>query len=173
MRKKTATNRRRHPRLKVVAASRVLVHVFPVLPFLGVSIDADLLNLSAGGMALVMDRRDLRKSVRSGTKLKIHFRLPGSPLSECTAVIRRRYPVSDLHDYIGLRFVDKSLAMARLVNQMVFDNDMCDRRIEELKTPYCDTQCSFFNLCSKPLKEGVPAKRSQRMPLEIALSRAA
>ena len=120
-------------------------------------------------MALTLSRIDLPKVIRKGGTLKIHFRLPGSILTECRAVISHRYKLDETNDYLGLKFTNKPLVLSRAIHQMAFDNEMCDRHIQEMSRPWCDPSCAFLGLCRKPLREKQGSPRLSNIPLEIAI----
>lgn len=149
---KPSLNRRKSKRIRIPQNTRVPVHIFPVLPFLGMSIDTTLLNISAGGMALVVETTRLKGQIPKGKNLRIHFRLPGHPIWECSAKIAHNIRLNEEESYLGIRFSKMPLRLEKTINAMASANDRCDRRIEELSKPWCEPSCAFFGLCQKPLK---------------------
>lgn len=149
---------------------RVPVQLFPVLPFVGPSVDADLVNLSAGGMALLIDNGPADTRLARGGRLRVHFRLPGLPLTECRGIITHAAPErSGGWLRLGVRFIKAPLALAERLQRMLIDDEACDARIAESRQPRCDTACAFHSLCSKPIRETAGALSS--VQFEISLQR--
>lgn len=150
---------------------RVPVQVYPVLPFVGPSVEGALVNLSTGGMALFLNTESSGTRLARGGKLRVHFRLPGIPLSECRGVIT--HAVTDRASgwlRLGVRFLKTPPALAQRIARMVIDNAACDARMDEQSQPRCDLSCAFHSLCNKPIRD-----TSGSLPgpqFEIALQRA-
>jgi c-di-GMP-binding flagellar brake protein YcgR len=164
--KKKDINRRQHARLRIHRSIAVPIHIFPVLPFLGESVDATLLNISSGGMALVADFSKSKQKMPKGTKIKVHFRLPGQPLCECTAKITHNINVGGADAFLGISFVKAPPSLIKSITQMCRDNDRCDERIRTLPKPLCESACSFYSLCHKPLRRN--DDDAEKSALEIA-----
>ena len=166
-----SSNRRRHRRLRTDRLLRVPVQVFPVLPFVGPSVEGAIINLSTGGMALLLNTEGSRAKLTRGARLRVHFRLPGLPLTQCRGVIT--HAVTDRPSgwlRLGVRFVSTPSALSDRINRMVTDDGACDARMDDSNQARCDLACSFHSLCSKPIREtaGLPAGAQ----FEIALQRA-
>jgi c-di-GMP-binding flagellar brake protein YcgR len=165
------SNRRHYQRLRIDRSVQIQIQLFPVMPFIGESIHARLINISEGGMGLLLENADMRKQIKLGTKMKIHFRLPGKPLRQCTALVGHNLNMKDGLFFIGLRFVKTGSGLSREIHEMAKDNELCDGRIADHVSPWCDISCSFHNLCRKPLR----LSRDNAPPLpsfEIALQTA-
>jgi hypothetical protein len=124
-----------------------------VLPFLGLAVDANLLNISAGGMAIVIHKLGGKNKINKGLKSKIHFRLPGRPLCECLGVITHRIELNESETFLGIRFTKVPASLVDAIHKMADDNERCDIRIRDQETPWCESQCSFYSLCRKPLRQ--------------------
>lgn len=149
---KKKSNRRQFKRLRVDKSVKIPVQIFPVLPFIGESIEAALVNISLGGMALVMDASATEGKLRRRSKIKIHFRLPGQPLSDCSALVSHLIKTSDGQSFLGIRFLKTPASFQGLISKMISDTDRCDARIIEGDHPFCETSCAYHSLCRKPLR---------------------
>jgi hypothetical protein len=127
--------------------------VFPVLPFVGPTIEGALVNLSAGGMALLLDTDARAARLVKGARLRVHFRLPGLPLTECKALITHARPDrASGWMRLGLRFISAPARLADRINKMVTDDETCDARVRDNGDTRCDLACSFHSLCHKPFR---------------------
>ncbi|MBV9080590.1 MAG: PilZ domain-containing protein [Elusimicrobia bacterium] len=163
-------NRRRHKRLRIDGAVSIAVQVFPVMPFLGPAAQARLVNLSAGGMALIFDDAAAAGQLSRGARLRVHFNLPGAPLSDCEGLVThavRNGARGGLR--VGLRFLRTSPTFEERIRRMIFDNEICDSRIAERAQPRCDAACSFHTLCQKPIRD--PELFASPQQVEVALQR--
>jgi hypothetical protein len=163
-------NRRGDRRLKLDRLVRVPVQIFPVLPFLGAAVDGAILNLSAGGMALMVDVPSGETKLSTGRSLRIHFRLPGMPLTECRAIITH----ADKENgngwlRLGIRFEKAAAALARRIQVMAKDDEACDTRITQTARPRCELSCSFHSLCGKPIRQA--DESAHAVQFEIALQK--
>jgi c-di-GMP-binding flagellar brake protein YcgR len=148
----TTANRRKFKRLRIDRSVRVPIHLFPEMPFIGKAVEATLSNISAGGMSLEIVELSKKTPLLRGTKLKIHFRLPGQSIRECKAVITHHFhDVSTVHS-LGIKFINLPKPVAHELQQMTVDNESCDRRLREESAPWCIPTCSFYSLCRKPLR---------------------
>jgi len=146
-------NRRKFTRLRIDKFVKVPVQIFPVIPFIGETIEADSVDISAGGMALRILNSLEYQELRKGSKIKIHFRLPGHTLQECTGkVVSHRFGKNETHCHMGIRFMKISKKLLSELQHMAMDNDSCDNRVQTQKNPWCLPTCTFFNLCRKPIK---------------------
>ena len=166
---KQRSNRRRDKRLKIPGRTKVNVHLLPVLPFIGVPVEGSVANLSASGLGLTLFDPEAPDAVRKGSKVKIHFRVPGHRLVACAGRVVRNEHGGGRRRGIGIRFTSVPAAFRRLLALMIEDNAACDSRIRNMRAPMCRPTCSYFALCVKPLKP----QPSLGRPLEIALQSAA
>lgn len=150
--KKRASNRRQDKRLKIDPSVRIPVHLFPVTPFIGQEITAQLINLSVDGIALRFQLPFESKLLKKELTLKIHFRLPGGPLRECTGRIKRFSDQGPAGAEVGVHFTKVPSEFKNFVREMIQDNDRCDRRIRAEAHPWCNPACSYFSLCRKPIR---------------------
>src|SRR5690242_18129741 len=117
-------NRRRHKRFRIPTSPVVTVQIFPVLPFVGHGVRAELENLSLTGMAIVLSAEDARK-LASRKRLRVHFRLPGHPFWECRADVRRDEARDDGRRAVALAFSQTPAGFERHLQRMTMDNELC------------------------------------------------
>lgn len=168
--KVSSANRRRQRRLPLDRLVRIPVQIFPVLPFVGPSLEGAVLNLSRGGMALLVKVDGDIRNLDRGARLRVHFRLPNSPLADAKGFITN---VSIDRDTgwlrLGIRLVSAPPALAARIDRMVADNESCDERLKKSSDARCDVDCAFHSLCNKSIRQAVRGSRTP--PLEIALQR--
>jgi c-di-GMP-binding flagellar brake protein YcgR len=146
------SNRRRAKRLKIDRSVKIPVQLFPVLPFIGHAVEASLVNISSGGMALLLQEPDAFKKLKKGTPIKLHFHLPGRHLQQCRAKLTHKLD-SDPHQVLlGLKFFKPPAGLIKALSRMAQDEANCERRIQEAERPWCDIRCTFHNLCRKPTR---------------------
>ncbi|MCB4755422.1 MAG: PilZ domain-containing protein [Elusimicrobia bacterium] len=162
------SNRRKFKRFKIDRSVKVPIHIFPVMPFIGEPVEATIINLSAGGIGLAIEKWSAQGVFQRGSPLKIHFRLPGRPLQECRGIITHSFRTRDERYILGIRFIALDKGMVQDINQMAADNEFCDRRIKQDTTPWCVPICSFYHLCRKPIRHHVEMEFSGER-LEITL----
>jgi hypothetical protein len=164
------SDRRQLKRLRVDRALRVKVQLFPVMPFIGESIEAGLINLSEGGLGLVILSSERHAQIKKGEKYKIHFRLPGQPMRECAGTVQRLSQLNDARHFVGIKFSKIPQNLKKLFALMVEENDQCDYRIRESR-PFCDPACSYRSLCRKPIR-ALEHGATEHAHFEIALQHA-
>ncbi len=163
----SAVNRRKDRRIRVDRAVRVPVQLFPILPFVGTPCEAVLVNLSAGGMGLLLENDG--EGLAKGTKLVVHFRLPGLPLTECRGTVSNHIAgKKSAWIRIGVKFQKAPVNLTERIQKMINDDAVCDARMFESADPRCDTACSFHSLCHKPIRVGGHTQHAQ---FEISLQR--
>lgn len=165
--RKPKANRRASPRLKIHRSLRVPVHLSAVVPFIGKEVDAGLLDLSERGTALHLPQKDLPKQIRRGTTIKFHMRLPGHPLQECGGIVRHVFRLNNESVVVGIRFTRIPQRLKKELAQMIHDNDRCDKRLQEQSMPWCDPDCSFHNLCKKPIRFATEDRPSDQLEITI------
>ena len=137
---------------------------------MGPSVEAALVNLSVGGMALLLNGVDVSARLSRGARLRVHFRLPGMPLSQCRGLVT--HAVTDRKSgwlRLGVRFVAAPASLVQRIRRMEIDDEACDARAIETAQPRCDLACSFHSLCHKPFRDLSGSGRNQ---FEIALQHA-
>lgn len=138
--------RRRYKRFTATAFLRMPVHLGPVPPFFGSPVKGRLIDLSAGGMALLID-----EVIPLNTKLKIVIGFPNQWKIEGTAQVRRLVPMKNKY-MIGLEFHVLPEGVQERINKMSTDYIDCEARIQEKKKDVCKIDCAFFSMCTKKQK---------------------
>jgi c-di-GMP-binding flagellar brake protein YcgR len=161
-------NRRHFSRIRIDRSVRIALQIFPVMPFLGHPIDAGLVNLSPGGLALAIDPNEKSEGLKKGRLVKIHFRLPGMPLEECAGLIGHNYLTQQGERVVGIRFTKVSAGVIKELERMCVDNTACDRRVRENQNVWCMPTCGFYSLCRKPIRQE-DGNIAMPDPLEISL----
>ncbi len=165
----SAQNRRKFDRLRIDRSVRISVQLFPVLPFLGESIDVGLVNISPGGLALSIADAAHHKELKKGHEVRVHIRLPGLAIEECTGTVTRRYSTAGGKNVVGVKFTKVSAAVSKELVRMSKDNALCDQRVASGEHAWCLPTCSFYSLCRKPLR--LDDGRANEGPLELSFQR--
>lgn len=121
------------------------VHLMPLLPFFGRAVNGKLIDLSAGGMAIV-----IRDIIPQGTKLDMTVTFPDKTSLNCTVEVKRVVPKAKSYLH-GIEFLNLQPEMVARIEKMSSDYIDCEARIQSTPTgEICKTSCAFFNMCTKP-----------------------
>jgi hypothetical protein len=140
------SERRRYKRFTATAFLRMPVNLMPVPPFFGRPVKGRLIDLSAGGMALLLD-----EVIPLNTRLQVTIRFPDQNVVDATAQVRRIVPKDNKY-LMGLEFQFISEEMCQRIDKMSNDYINCETRISEKKLDVCRMDCAFYSMCSKPEK---------------------
>jgi len=143
----TTSNRRKHPRFSATAFLDMPVILSPLPPFFGSVIKGTLIDLSAGGMALLM-----KEVIPAGTNLFLTVRFPDLTVMGCSIQVKRMMPRDNAYLH-GIEFIDSSPEMQDRIEQMSRDYVDCESRIQMKKIDVCTQYCSFYAMCSKSHKK--------------------
>jgi len=110
-------------------------------------IKATLIDLSAGGMALLM-----KEVIPAGTNLFLTVKFPDLTVMGCSVQVKRMMPRDDNYLH-GIEFVDLSQEMKDRIEKMSHDYIDCESRIQAKKIDVCTQYCSFYAMCSKAQKK--------------------
>jgi c-di-GMP-binding flagellar brake protein YcgR len=152
--------RRRYKRFTATAFLRMPVRLAPVPPFFGRPVKGRLIDLSAGGMALLID-----EVIPLNTRLKTVIVFPDQTQLNATALVRRLLPKEKKY-MIGLEFQFIDSEMQAKIDRMSTDYIDCEARIREKKQEVCRTNCAFYSLCNK--KEKLDPVVNVDVALEVA-----
>jgi hypothetical protein len=141
-----AQEMRRHRRVQSSAFGGITVTLKPAPPFFGDPMDGTMVDLSGGGLAVVV-----KEAIPVKTKLKLTIKFPFRAPVTCTVSVQRSNRVENGHR-LGLQFLDLSGEMADELVRMSSDYDACDERIRSDVKPVCLRTCAFFRYCEKPQK---------------------
>ncbi len=140
------TERRRYKRFTATAFLRMPVHLQPVPPFFGRAVKGRLIDLSAGGMALVID-----EVIPLNTMLKLTITFPNHNKVEVISQVRRVVPKDNKY-LLGIEFQTISDEAAQRIDKMSTDYIDCETRIADKKQDVCKMDCAFFSMCAKTQK---------------------
>ena len=142
-------NRRKNPRFSATAFLNTPVILSPLPPFFGSVIKGRLIDLSAGGMALLL--KDL---IPSGTSLFLTLRFPDLIVMGSSIQVKYTMPRGN-HYLHGIEFLDLSAEMKEKIDQMSRDYIDCESRIQAKNMDVCSQLCAFYSMCAKPEKKGM------------------
>jgi hypothetical protein len=136
--------RRKHTRFSATAFLNRPVALTPMPPYIGKNIRGKLIDLSAGGLALLIPQ-----IIPLGTKIHIKLTFPDQTLLECDGDIRHMSP-RDRNYLHGLQFDAVDADIAARIERMSADYIDCEQRIaNNFLTPCVGQQCAFFTMCTK------------------------
>jgi len=139
-------DQRRYPRFKSSAFLGVPVQVKPLPPFFGNPTKGQLVDLSAGGMAVLIE-----EMIPKDTKLQLELTFPDHSVLE--SKVRICYAVGKEGGFlIGLEFKEIPDFMREKISRMTGDFLDCEKRIRLEEKKLCRLECAFFNICDKPQK---------------------
>jgi len=118
----------------------------PLPPLYGDKASGYLVDLSAGGMALVIS--DL---IPKNVFLRMRMSLPDGFIVESVVKVRRIVKQGPLHDYLhGIEFMNPSPEMIERIELMAKDVLACNERTQQLSKEICVSGCSLGHLCKRP-----------------------
>lgn len=142
-----AQERRRYKRFSPTAFLNMPVHLEPLPPFFGHDICGKLIDLSASGLAILINEiipqeTFLELSVRFHDQSKIH------------SIVQIKNVRPKNRSYIhGIEFINLSATMAEKIDRMSSDYIDCENRIQKKVLDVCKIDCAFYTLCSKKEKK--------------------
>lgn len=139
--------RRKHPRIQAATAFlNTTVHVAPITPYFGHATTGKLIDLSAGGMAIL-----LNELIPQGTKLSLQLKFPDQSELQTVAQIKHVQPRNKAYLH-GVEFLGLPAFMAQKIETMSIDFIDCEGRIEQNEKDICRINCRFYSMCKKPQK---------------------
>ena len=140
--------RRRHQRFSSVSFSAAEVCLLPCPPLYGEPAGGFLVDLSAGGVGLL-----LTELIPRDVLLRMTIRLPDDFVISSVVTVRhvKIQGTGFLH---GIEFLNPAPEMVQRVDQMARDYLSCEDRIRDGATPVCQFGCSFYAVCTKKERHG-------------------
>ena len=158
---KAIKNKRKHKRFRATAFLNMPVVLKPLPPFFGRTIHGRLIDLSAGGMALLIEELIPQK-----TKLSLTIGFPDR--TELKTFVVVRHATLRGRAYIhGFEFINLPSYLENKIDNMSNDYIDCETRIQNKEKEVCRSDCAFYNLCAKPQKKE-PVLLDVNMALELA-----
>jgi PilZ domain len=136
-------NKRKYKRFSATAFLNKPVNLQPLPPFFGDPIKGHMIDLSAGGMAILMN-----EIIPQKTKLSIGITFPNQTPLQCKAEVKRVVPRGKKY-LIGFEFLNLPTEWVDKIERMSTDYIDCESRIQKGETEVCETNCSFFSMCNK------------------------
>lgn len=139
-------DRRKHTRFtdRVLAGARVTL--LPVAPLFGEPASGYLIDLSAGGMALLMSDLIPRKLL-----LKMKMTLPDGYLIESVITVRHISRQKQHSDYLhGIEFLNPAPDMVERIELMAQAILACNERTQKSAPEICVESCPLTAICKRP-----------------------
>jgi len=130
-------------------------------PFLDKPIQGNLLNLSSGGLAILISKEFPK---RKGFHIKLVF--PDRTILECDAQVSRVIPKHPRFE-VGLKFKNLPQYMEKKISNMAKDYNACEDRIFKKDPIVCHLDCSFYVICQKPQKSQSEDELGQDLLLHV------
>jgi hypothetical protein len=105
-----------------------------------------LIDLSAGGVSLLA-----YTSFPLGTELSLTINLPGLETKPLNGHVVWVIPKAEMWR-MGIAFTEVDHIDFRHINRMAFDFTDCEKKLSLGVSDVCVEKCSYFNMCSKPVK---------------------
>jgi c-di-GMP-binding flagellar brake protein YcgR len=160
MKSVVTTERRRYKRFTATAFLKMPVLLSPVPPFFGKPIKGKMIDLSAGGLALLID-----EVIPLNTKLNMKLSFPNNVAVNATVQVRRLVPRENKY-LMGMEFIVISEESKEMIDRMSSDYIDCETRIAEKARDVCRAECAFMSMCTKAAKR--PPAEDVRVALELA-----
>ncbi len=135
--------RRRHKRFSATAFLNMPVYLEPLPPYFGKSLKGKLIDLSAGGMAILIE-----EFIPPQARLNLALTFPDKSMLESIVEIKHAVP-KDKQYLIGIEFLTVPLSVQQRIEKMSSDYVDCEARIERNLGDVCRTDCGFYNFCTK------------------------
>jgi len=136
--------RRKYKRFAATAFLNRPVALTPLAPFIGKPIRGKLIDLSAGGLSIL-----IQQMIPLGTKLNLKLSFPDQSVLQCEAEIRHMVPKDKFYLH-GLQFELVDPLIAAHIEKMSTDYIDCEQRIvNNHMAPCIGRQCAFFAMCNK------------------------
>lgn len=137
--------RRKHKRFPATAFLNRPVTVTPLPPFIGKPAKGKLIDLSAGGLAMLINQ-----IIPQNTRLTLTLTFPDQMAMQTETEVKHVIPRDKLFLH-GLEFLALDPTWADRIARMSADYVDCEQRISSNSlTPCTGSECSLFNMCSKP-----------------------
>ncbi len=135
--------RRKHKRFSATAFINIPVLLEPLPPYFGNSIKGKLIDLSAGGMAILIDQY-----IPALTRLSLGMAFPDKTVLDSIIEIKRTIPKDNKY-LIGIEFLTISVQAQNRIEAMSAAYIDCESRIRDKVPEICRTDCAFYGMCTK------------------------
>jgi hypothetical protein len=141
-----SSERRKHTRFSATAFLNKPVYLTPLPPYFGHPVKGKLIDLSAGGMAILIN-----EMIPQETMLNLKITFPDHSVIDSIVKVRRVAERGRSHLH-GIEFLTLGAEMAEKIEKMSSDYINCETRIRSGQKEVCRTDCSFFTMCGKKEK---------------------
>ena len=135
--------KRKHKRFSATAFLNKPVNLQPLPPFFGTPLKGEMIDLSAGGMAILM-----QEIIPQKTKLGLSITFPDKSVLDCKMEVKRVVPNGKKY-LIGFEFLNISSDWEEKIERMSSNYIDCESRIQKQETDVCHSECSFYPMCKK------------------------
>lgn len=158
----TAANveRRKYKRFSATAFLSMPVTLNPLPPFFGSAVKGKMIDLSAGGLSLL-----IHEIIPQDSILNLSLTFPDHSKLNTIVCVRHVIPKGRLFMH-GIEFLDPPMNMTERITKMSTDYIDCDTRIQTKAAEICKTNCAFFTMCTK--EQRIDPVFDPKMSLEIA-----
>jgi hypothetical protein len=154
-------NRRRHKRFSATAFLNRPILLLPLPPYFGHAVKGKLIDLSAGGMAILID-----EMIPMGTNLSLMATFPDGFKIECAVQVKHQIPREEKYIH-GFEFLNLAPVTMEKIEKMSSDYIDCESRIAAHAQEICRTHCAFFTMCNKPEKLDLTFEPSKVLELQF------
>ena len=156
--------RRKHHRFSATAFLNRPLTVTPLPPFIGKPAKGKLIDLSAGGLAMLINQ-----IIPQGTRLKLTINFPDHTILEADTEVKHMIP-RDRHYLHGLEFLSIGSAMVERIAKMSADYIDCEQRIHANSLNACvGAECAFFTMCTKQERTNLIVNLDEELLLDFKL----
>jgi hypothetical protein len=141
-----SSDRRKHLRFSATAFLNRPVYLTPLPPYFGHPVKGKLIDLSAGGMAILIN-----EMIPQETMLNLKITFPDHSMVDSIVKVRRVAEKGRSHLH-GIEFLTLGAEMAEKIQKMSTDYINCESRIQQGLKEVCHTDCAFFTMCAKKEK---------------------
>lgn len=135
---------RKYQRFSSPEMANAQVNLKTIPPAVEKSYEGRLLNISAGGMALLMDQK-----LEPGVFLALNLRFMDG--SEIETLVQIRHAVPKEKEFIhGFQFISIPSFISEKMATIAKDYNACEDRIQKQDPEICRSNCSFHSMCTKP-----------------------
>ncbi|MCG3205483.1 MAG: hypothetical protein KCHDKBKB_02204 [Elusimicrobia bacterium] len=156
--------RRKYKRFSATAFLNRPVTLTPVPPFFGKPIKGKLIDLSAGGLSML-----IHQIIPQGTHLQLTLVFPDQTRLECETQVKHMLP-RDRNYLHGFEFLNIDPSWVTRINDMSSHFIDCERRIQSADiNPCIGSQCAFFNMCNKQERVNLLVNIDDELLLNLAV----
>lgn len=156
--------RRKHRRFAATAFLNRPVTLTPVAPFFGKAIKGKLIDLSAGGLSML-----IQQIIPQGTRLHLTITFPDHSHMESDIEVVRTMP-RDRNYVIGLEFLNLDLSWVERIETMSAQYIECEQRIQATElTPCIGKACTLFDMCNKSERTNLLINVDEELLLNMAV----